>query len=280
MVNSLSHWLRILFGASSQITLRGLSRFRGIGFRIPLWGFAGYGVPPGLVVPAHPLPVTVFRLPGFICLFMLLLHILASLFYGAILGGVLWHNLLGCSFPLPRICGNALVLFCLWPNKISCQWLDIFTPPLHWQCCLLLYCPLLPMFVVVSGPFLLGPFSSLFISGSFQIILPLLFLWLIPSHYSSFWIIRVLEFFGGALIVLMCWILVLGGNIHQLWFVTLVLKCRMHQNKYGESFRFLCILLLHLDVPHCNLKFDLLVLRFQFSDWSTPLPVSSVPSEW
>ena len=37
-------------------------------------------------------------------------------------------------------------------------------------------------------------------------------------------------------------------NILQLCFVPLVLKCRMNPNKYGESFRFFCILLLHLKV--------------------------------
>ena len=51
-------------------------------------------------------------------------------------------------------------------------------------------------------------------------------------------------------------------NIDQLCFVPLVLKCRMHQNKYGESFHFFCILFLHLGAPCCNLKIELFVLRF------------------
>ena len=63
--------------------------------------------------------------------------------------------------------------------------------------------------------------------------------------------------FRGAFIVLVCWILVLEKNTHQLCFVHLVLICKMHPNKYGESFRFFCILLLHLDVLRCNLKIEL-----------------------
>ena len=43
-------------------------------------------------------------------------------------------------------------------------------------------------------------------------------------------------------------------NIYQLCFVPLVLKWGMHPNKYGESFRFFCIILLHLDVSRCNLE--------------------------
>ena len=52
MVNPLGHWLRVLFCTRSWIPLRGLSGFRGIGFRIPLRGLSGFQVPPGLVVPA------------------------------------------------------------------------------------------------------------------------------------------------------------------------------------------------------------------------------------
>ena len=42
-------------------------------------------------------------------------------------------------------------------------------------------------------------------------------------------------------------------NIHVLCFVPLVLRCRMHMNICGESFRLFCILLLILVVMHCNL---------------------------
>ena len=59
--NPLLHCLRILFGARLQITLRGLSGFGGIGFRIPLSVSSGFQVPPVLVFPAHPLPVLVYR---------------------------------------------------------------------------------------------------------------------------------------------------------------------------------------------------------------------------
>ena len=45
-------------------------------------------------------------------------------------------------------------------------------------------------------------------------------------------------------------------NTHLLFFVPLVLICRMHPNIYGESFRFFCIMLLHLYVNCCNLKID------------------------
>ena len=58
----------------------------------------------------------------------------------------------------------------------------------------------------------------------------------------------------------------------------LILKCRMHQNKYGESFHFLYLMLLRLYVLCCNLKFELFVSRFQLLACSGPLPVSSVPS--
>ena len=61
MVEPIGHWLRIPFGNRSQIPLRGLSGFQGIGFQIPLRRLSGFRVPPGLVVPAHPLPVPVFR---------------------------------------------------------------------------------------------------------------------------------------------------------------------------------------------------------------------------
>ena len=135
-----------------------------------------------------------------------------------------------------------------------------------------------PVLVVVGGSFLLGLFSWLSISGSFQIILPIMLLWLIPWHHSLYWIIHVMVHFWGALIVLVCWILALGKIIHQLCFVPLVLICRMHPNKYGESFHFFCIILLHLDVSRCNLEIKLPVSRFRFSAWFALPPVISVPS--
>ena len=61
MVELIVHWLWIPFGNRSLIPLRGLSGFQGIGFQIPLRRLSGFRVPPGLVVPAHPLPVPVFR---------------------------------------------------------------------------------------------------------------------------------------------------------------------------------------------------------------------------
>ena len=123
-VNPLGYWLRIPFGTRFHIPLRGLSGFRVIGFRIPWRGLSGFWVPPGFVVTARPLPVPVCRSFGFSMFF--LLNILVSLFYGAKFGGVKWHNLLDFSFPIPRICGNDFVVFCLWPNKILCLLLWIF----------------------------------------------------------------------------------------------------------------------------------------------------------
>ena len=46
---------------------------------------------------------------------------------------------------------------------------------------------------------------------------------------------------------------------HLLCFVPLVLICSMYPNICGEALRFFCILLVHLDVLHCNLKFELFV---------------------
>ena len=61
VVNPLGHWLRILFGTIFRIPLRGLSVFWGIGLWIPLGVLSSFQVTPGLVVPAHPLPVPVRR---------------------------------------------------------------------------------------------------------------------------------------------------------------------------------------------------------------------------
>ena len=46
-------------------------------------------------------------------------------------------------------------------------------------------------------------------------------------------------------------------NIHLLCFVPLVLRCRMHPNIYGESFRFFYILLLNIYATRYNLSFFL-----------------------
>ena len=173
-----------MFGARLWITLRGLSRFWGIWFRIPLRGLSGFRVTPGLVVPEHPLPVPFSRSFAFSVYFLFLLNILVSLFCGARLGGVLWHNLSVFSFPLPRMRGNDFVVFCLWPNKISCILLWIFFFPFHWRCCFPLYYLLPPVLVVLCGPFLIGTFSWMSLSGSFQIIFPMLLLCLMLWNFS------------------------------------------------------------------------------------------------
>ena len=54
MVNPIGHWIWILFGTRFRISLRGLSRFQGIGFQIPLRRLYGFRVTPVLVVPALP----------------------------------------------------------------------------------------------------------------------------------------------------------------------------------------------------------------------------------
>ena len=83
--------------------------------------------------------------------------------------------------------------------------------------------------------------------------------------------------FMGELLVSLCWILVLGKNIHLIYFVPLVLIYRMHPNICGELFRFLFIFLLRLDVSSCNLKMELF-LRLQLLALSVPLSVNLVPS--
>ena len=134
-------------------------------------------------------------------------------------------------FSPPRICGNDFVVFWLWPNKISFQLLWIFSFfSLHWQCCLPLYFPLPPVLVIVGEPFLLGEFSWMSLSSSFQIILPILLPWLIPWHFSLWYNLHLLVHFTGEFLVLVCWILVLGKNINLLWFVPLVLICGTYLN--------------------------------------------------
>ena len=54
-------------------------------------------------------------------------------------------------------------------------------------------------------------------------------------------------------------------NILRLCFVPLVLICRMHPSKCGESFQYFFILLLHMDALRCNLEIELFILRFQLS---------------
>ena len=142
---------------------------------------------------------------------------------------VLWHSTPGISFPLPRICGNGFVGFCLWPNNISCLLLEIFFIfPFHWIFCLPLYCPLSPVLVVVGGPSLPGPSSQKFLSNIFQKNLPVLLPWLMPLHFSWCWILNALVHSLGASLELVCWILALWKNILRLCFVPPVLICRMH----------------------------------------------------
>ena len=50
MVKHIDNWLQVPLCTRSQIPLRELSGFRGIGFRIPLRGLSGFWDPPGLVV--------------------------------------------------------------------------------------------------------------------------------------------------------------------------------------------------------------------------------------
>ena len=86
MVNHLGNWLRIPFGTSYRISLQGLSRLQGTGFRVPLRVLSGFLFTLGLVVPAHRILVPVLCYFEFLCIFVLVLHILVSLFYGTILG--------------------------------------------------------------------------------------------------------------------------------------------------------------------------------------------------
>ena len=209
--------------------------------------------------------------------FLLLLNILVKFFYGAILGGVLWHKLPSFSFPLRRICGNDFVVFCLWPNKIACLMLWIFFFRFHWKFCLPLYCPLPPVLVVVGETFLLGTFSCMYLSDSFQIILPILLPWLMPWHFSLYWILHAMVHFMGALLVSVCCIFVLGKNIHLLCFMPLVLICRIHPNICGYLFQFFFIMFLCLDVSRYNLKNMLFALRFLFLDFSVLMAVQKNP---
>ena len=81
--------LRVPFCTRFRIPLRGLSGSWGIVFLISLGGLSGFRVPPGLLVPAHPLPVPVCRYFYFYLNFLLILHIWVSLLYGSIPGGIL-----------------------------------------------------------------------------------------------------------------------------------------------------------------------------------------------
>ena len=159
MVNPLGHWIFVPFCTSSWIPLRGLSGSWVIVFRIPLRGLSVFWVPPGLVVTVHPLPVPVFWY------FEFLFFVVGLTYLGLI---TLWCHIVWCFltqsarfyFPLPRICGNGFVGFCVWPNKISCLLLGIFFAlSFRWLCYLPLYCLLLPVWVVVGVPYLLGPSS-------------------------------------------------------------------------------------------------------------------------
>ena len=85
-----------------------------------------------------------------------------------------------------------------------------------------------------------------------QIILPIMLPYLIPWHFSWYFIPHVLALFMGLLLLLVCWILFQRKNIHLLWFVPWVMRCRMHLNICGESFCLFYILLLRLVVMRCN----------------------------
>ena len=132
----------------------------------------------------------------------------------------------------------------------------------HSWCCLPLYFPLPQVLVAVGVPFTRGPLSWMSLSGSFQIILPILLPWMMLWNFSLCCILNAMVPFPGVLFVLVCWILVLGQNIHLLYFMPQVLICRMHPNICGESFRFFCVLLLCMDVSWCNLKTELSILRY------------------
>ena len=168
------------------------------------------------------------------------------------------------------MCGNYFVVFCLWTNKVLCLLLWIFIYfPFHWRCCFWLYCPFPSVLMVVSGPSLVGKFSWMFLSGVFEIILSIVLPWLMPWYFSLCCILHALVLFPGAFIVSVCFTLVLGKNIHLLCFVPMVLICMMHPNMCVESFYFLCILLLRLDVLHCNFKTKFF-LWFRLLDFSVP----------
>ena len=61
-------------------------------------------------------------------------------------------------------------------------------------------------------------------------------------------------------------------NILRLFFVPLVLICRIHRSICGESFHFFCILLLCLDVLRCNWETEWFFLQFKFSALSALPP--------
>ena len=88
IVNPLVHWLRIPFGTGFRIPLIGLFSFQGIGFQFPLRGLSGFGVTPGLVVPEHPLPVTLFWSFEFYMYFVVGLKYLGII--------VIWGNIGWC----------------------------------------------------------------------------------------------------------------------------------------------------------------------------------------
>ena len=156
MVNPLVYWRRVPLCTRSWIPLMGLSKSLGIWLLIPLRGLSVFWVPPGLLVPSHTLLVPVFRSFQFF-VFYLFWHIWVSLLYGSISGGFLWHSMTGISFPLPRICGKDFFILCLWPNKISYLLLwTFFILLFHQWLCLIMYCLLLLVLVVVGGTFMPG----------------------------------------------------------------------------------------------------------------------------
>ena len=127
MVNPLGHWLWVLFCTSYRIPLRGLSGSWGIGFLIPLRGLSGFQVPPRIISSIAPSP-------GPSLLFLSVFYIFFHCFYiSGSCCSMVPYQVVFCdivcqvfSFPLPRICGNSFVGFCLCPDKISFILLKIF----------------------------------------------------------------------------------------------------------------------------------------------------------
>ena len=81
----------------------------------------------------------------------------------------------------------------------------------------------------------------------------------------------------GEFLLSVCFILVLGKNIHLICFVPPVLICGMHLNICGESFRLFYIMLLRLDVSCCNLRSDLSTFWILLFVFSVPPTVILVP---
>ena len=134
-----------------------------------------------------------------------------------------------------------------------------------------------PVLVVVGGPFMLGPFSWTLLSTILQIIFPSLLPWMMPLHFSIYCIINALFRFNRAITCISVFDLIPRKNIHLLCFVPLVLIYRMHPNICVGSLRFFCILVLRLDVSHCNLRSVLSTFPFRYLVLPIPPSVSLFP---